>query len=127
MDTVPSPVRRIIYGWLDEFNRADMIERYTVARTIFTEPMRFICEDIKTNTPVYTFNILTQSHAHMRLSISLPDCNPTRVRTGLRIPESHIVSWARRSRSVIPLVILTPTTQISAQRTILDTIILSTD
>ena len=101
MDTLPSPVRRIIEAWTLDFERAEAHARMEAiwAEETHRTQMRHICEDIRMNPPTYVFDILTQRNAHVRMPVTLPDCDPHRVRTGLRIPESHIVSWQRRTRA----------------------------
>jgi hypothetical protein len=87
-----------IYPWLIEFYRYDMIERYN-NRHMFCEQMKYVCEDIRANTPLYVLNILTQTRYNIQMPFTLPNCDPNHVRTDIRIPQSHIVSWYRRSLS----------------------------
>jgi hypothetical protein len=98
MDTLPSPVRRLIEAWTLDFERADAHARMETNGTHRTA-MRYIAEEIRVNPPTYMFDILTHSRAHIRMPVVLPDCDPHRVRTGLRLPESHIVTWTRRVRA----------------------------
>jgi hypothetical protein len=100
MDTLPSPVRRHIERWTDEFHRLDLLERASAWRAENAPQMRLIAEDIRLNVPVYTFAVLTHSGHALTLSLFLPDCDPQRVRADFRIPESHIVSWRRRANSM---------------------------
>jgi hypothetical protein len=100
MDTLPSPVRQRITRWTDEFHRLDLLERAATFRAEYAPQMRLIVEDIRLNIPVYTFAILTHSGHALTLSLFLPDCDPQRVRTDFRIPESHVVSWRRRANSM---------------------------
>ena len=96
---IPSVILHQITAWMLEFDRADAIERYKTCNITQRENMKYICEDIRFNTPAYQFDILTQSHSHLRLSMYLPDCNPSKLFTGLHIPESHIVQIRRRCLS----------------------------
>jgi hypothetical protein len=102
MDTLPSPVRRLVEGWTLEFERADAHARLEAiwAHEAHRAAMRHICEDVRMNPPTYVFDILTRHGAHIQMPLALPDCDPQRVRTGLRLPESHIATWRRRIRAV---------------------------
>ena len=101
---MPVAVLQIIKNYVWEFHRADAIERYTKlsAESHIRSCIGQICEDIRHNTPTYQFNILTSRNSNLRLRLFLPDCNPNAMHTGLRIPESHIVSIQRRSLSLHP-------------------------
>jgi hypothetical protein len=94
MDALPSPVRRLIEAWTLDFERADAHDRMQASGD-HRAALRHVVEDIRRNPPTYMFDILTQSRAHVRMPVTLPDCDPQRVRTGLRLPESHIVAWKR--------------------------------
>jgi hypothetical protein len=100
MDTLPSPLRRLIDVWTLDFERADAQERLAAYQD--RAPLRRLCEAIRSNQPTYVFEIRTQRGAHIHMPITLPDCDPSRVRTGMRIPESHIVTWRRRANILHP-------------------------
>ncbi len=99
MDALPSPVRRILEVWVVEFERRDAMERLAAARAdeSNTAMRQHLCEDIRMNPPTYVLDILTQRRAHIHMPITLPDCDPHRIQTGMRLPESHILTWRRRA------------------------------
>uniref|UniRef100_A0A6C0D9L9 Uncharacterized protein n=1 Tax=viral metagenome TaxID=1070528 RepID=A0A6C0D9L9_9ZZZZ len=102
MDDVPSPVRRIIWCWKIEFDRLDALERlfHFTMQPATQQMWQYICEDIRTNTPTYVFDILTCSGTHIAWPMCLYDCDPHKVQTGYRIPISHIVTWRRRAKTI---------------------------
>ena len=102
MDTLPSPVRRHLEAWTLEFERAEAHVRMEAiwAHEAHRAALRHVCEDIRMNPPTYVFDILTRHGAHIRMPLTLPDCDPYRIRSGLHIPESHISTWHRRVRAV---------------------------
>jgi len=102
---ITSPVRRIIHAWMLEFDRAHAIERLEAVRVhpVACAMWKHICEDIQTNVPIYVFDILTHSGTRIRWPLGLRDCDPQKVRTGMRIPESHIAAWSRRAITIPPL------------------------
>jgi hypothetical protein len=99
---IPSPIVEIIINWTLEFHRADAIQRTYIFRSIFDDPMKRICEDIRMNTPIYKFSIHTQSGQILYLNLFLPNCDPYRVRPH-QVPESHIDGYTRRSIGLNPL------------------------
>jgi hypothetical protein len=99
MDLLPSHVHNIIDRWVLEFDRFDAMER-TQAITQsawFALGWSPLCVRLRECTPVYEFNILTQSGRYLLWPMALTNCDPQRVRTEIRIPESHIVAWRRRA------------------------------
>jgi hypothetical protein len=94
MDDLPSPVRHIVERWTHEFNRVDMMERFASknqgnqGNQVLMARLR---EELHAKPPYYRFTILTQAGARLRITLMLPDCDPSRVRTDQRIPEAHIV------------------------------------
>jgi len=99
---ITSPIRHIIQTWCVEFDRYHATERLQTFRTNPTiqRIWRYIREDIHSNIPIYLFDILTQSGTHIRWPLALIDCNPQKVHTGMRLPESHIVAWNRRAVTI---------------------------
>jgi hypothetical protein len=99
MDLIPSPVRRMIDRWVIEFDRVDAMERtQAISQSAwFALGWAPLCASLRECTPVYDLNILTQSGRHLLWPMALVDCDPQRVRTEVRIPESHIVAWRRRA------------------------------
>ena len=98
---IPSPIIEIIIDWTLEFHRADAIERTHGFRTFYDTQFKSICEDIRMNTPVYTFFIEAQSHT-IHLNIFLPNCDPYKVKPH-QVPESHIQGYKRRGIGLRPL------------------------
>ena len=92
---LPESIERLLCEWLYEFHRRDAMDQLP-APPEHRAAMQLLREDIRMNPPTYIFQILTVHRAHLQLQIHLPDCNPTHVQTGLRIPASHIVTWHRR-------------------------------
>jgi hypothetical protein len=99
MDALPSPVRRVIEAWTIEFERRDAMDRLAAALADETlvAVLRHLRDDIRMNPPTYVLDILTQRRAHIHMPITLPDCDPHRIQTGMRLPESHILTWRRRA------------------------------
>jgi hypothetical protein len=97
-------IQHKIFPWLQEFYRLDMMERVAAARA--ENRLRYICEDVRANTPVYVLSILTQSAVNIQIPFTLPNCDPNRIRTENRIPESHISSFYRRSLAACPRFLL---------------------
>ncbi len=97
--TLPPELSKRIIGWVYEFIRVEAIERAHTIRTCYGNQMRLVHEDIRSNVPTYAFQILTQSRRNLSLSLSLPSCDPDKVRTDMRIPESHICSFRRKALS----------------------------
>ena len=91
MDALPSPVRHIVERWTHEFNRVDMMERFASKNQGNQEQMARLREELCAKPPYYRFTILTQTGAHLRITLMLPDCDTARVRTDQRIPEAHIM------------------------------------
>jgi hypothetical protein len=92
MDRIPSPIERIIFDWVMEFNRADAMDRTAAFRETYRESMLIICEGIEANFPIYKFTIHTPSSHLLQLNICLPDCDPQKVRS---LPETRVVSFLR--------------------------------
>jgi len=109
---IASPVRRIIHVWMLEFDRVHAMERLVAFKIqpVTCAMWRHICEDIQSNVPIYVFDILTYMGTHIRWPLGLRDCDPQKVRTGMRIPESHIAAWRRRAITIplLPLHSLHP-------------------
>lgn len=103
---LPSPIRRMIYCWVTEFDRVDAMERTQTIRQSawFALGWGPLCAQIRKSTPVYVFHILTQTGVYIALPLLLADCDPWRVRTEARVPESHIVTWRRQARPMPPVV-----------------------
>ena len=99
--SLPEVLHAMILAWVREFNRRDAMDRYPPPLD-HQAAMSHVREDIRMNPPTYLFQVLTVHRAHLQLAIHLPDCNPARVHTGLRIPESHIVAWSRRVLAIPP-------------------------
>ncbi len=99
MDLIPSHVRRLIDRWVLEFDRVDAMERtHAISQSAwFALGWEQLCASLRECTPMYDLNILTQSGRHLLWPMALADCDPQRVRTEVRIPESHIVTWQRRA------------------------------
>jgi hypothetical protein len=93
---LPAELSKIVIHWVYELIRFETIERVQHGRTIYSDILRLVHEDIRSNVPTYAFHILTQSSRHIVMSLSLPSCDPNKVRTDLRIPESHNCSWKRK-------------------------------
>lgn len=101
---IPDEIQRLIMVWVQELHRADATERFNAihAEASHSAAMRAICYDIHCNPPTYQFDILTQRRNHLRLSLMLPDCNPSAAQLGLHIPEASIVASRRRVRACRP-------------------------
>lgn len=84
---IPSPVRAIIFNWMNEFHRIDMMERVTAVRRHFANEIRTLCADIRANPPVYTYTYMLD--LPYRVNVTLPACNPATDRI-----------WQRRALSV---------------------------
>jgi hypothetical protein len=97
---IPVPIIEIIIAWTLEFHRADANERMEQFRTYYHTIHKSVCEDIRMNTPVYTFFIQAQSRT-IHVNLFLPNCDPYRVRPH-QIPESHIQGYKRRSLGLRP-------------------------
>jgi len=97
---LPSPIQRIIYRWVVEFDRVDAMERTHEIRQSawFALGWQPLCAQVRESTPVYIFHILTQTGVYIALPLPLADCDPWRVSTDARVPESHIVTWQRQAR-----------------------------
>lgn len=95
--TIPSTIENKIVNWFFEFERFYAMERLDYFQKNKSGSWRYICEDINLNTPVYVFNILTQSGKNIQWPINLRNCDPYSVDTRFRIPESHILYFTRRA------------------------------
>jgi hypothetical protein len=96
INRIPSVIVEIIICWTIEFHRADAYERFSTFRASYDACMKQICEDIRMNTPIYRFTILTQSGQQLYLNLFLPNCDPYKVRPH-QVPESRIHGFQRRS------------------------------
>lgn len=95
---IPTPIIERIIDWTLEFHRADAIERTLGVRTMYESQFKLICEDVRMNTPIYTFFIQAQTRI-IHLNIFLPNCDPYKVRPH-QVPESHIQGYKRRGIAI---------------------------
>ncbi len=92
---LPAELSKIVIDWVYEFIRVESIDRINDGKTKYSHLLRIVHEDIRSNVPVYTFWF-----GDMTMSVSLPSCDPQRVRTDLHISENSIVSWQRRALGI---------------------------
>lgn len=76
---LPTELQDQIHLWLHLFHQADATDRLTEFRRAYRVPWARVCEDIRTNTPLYTMDLYPHTNRLGRpfhISVSSPLCDP---------------------------------------------------